>query len=57
MMQKYTGGYIFPKNHMQNYTRGIILWVGIFSTVTLAPAGNDGPLAITRTGFNPNRAK
>ena len=57
MMQKYTGGYIFPKNHMQNYTRGIILWVGTFSTVTLAPAGNDGPLAITRTGFNPNRAK
>ena len=35
LMPKYTGGYIFPNNHMQNYTRGIHLWVGIFLTVTL----------------------
>ena len=34
LMQKYTRGYILPKNRMQNYTRGIILWVGIFLPVT-----------------------
>ena len=34
-MQKYTGGYILPKNHTQNYTRGIISRVGIFLPVTL----------------------
>ena len=33
-MQKYTGGYILPKNRMQNYTGGIILQVGIFLPVT-----------------------
>ena len=33
-MQKYTGGYILPKNHTQNYTGGIISWVGIFLPVT-----------------------
>ena len=33
-MQKYTGGYILPKNYMQNYTGGIILRVGIFLPVT-----------------------
>ena len=37
IMQKYTTGYIFPKNHMQNYTRGIISHVGMFSTVTPEP--------------------
>ena len=35
-MQKYTGGYILPKNHMQNYTGGIISRVGIFLPVTPA---------------------
>ena len=34
LMQKYTRGYILPKNRTQNYIRGIILWVGIFLPVT-----------------------
>ena len=38
LMQKYTGGYILPKNHMQNYTGGIISQVGIFLPVTPAHA-------------------
>ena len=36
LMQKYTRGYILPKNCMQNYTGGIISWAGIFLPVTLA---------------------
>ena len=40
LMQKYSGGYILPKDHMQNYTGGIISWVGIFLPVT--------PASITR---------
>ena len=32
-------GYIFPKNRTQNYTGGIILWVGIFLTVTPVKSG------------------
>ena len=34
LMQKYTGGYILPKNHTQNYTGGIISQVRIFLPVT-----------------------
>ena len=34
VVPKYTGGYIFPKNHTQNYTGDIISRVGIFSTIT-----------------------
>ena len=33
-MQKYTGGYILPKNCTQNYTGGIISRVGISLPVT-----------------------
>ena len=36
LTQKYTGGYILPKNRMQNYTGGIISQVGIFLPVTPA---------------------
>ena len=35
-MQKHTPGMFFTDFHMQKYTGGIISWVGIFLTVTLA---------------------
>ena len=36
-MQKYTGGYILPKNRTQNYTGSITSRVGIFLPVTPDP--------------------
>ena len=37
-MQKHTPGMFLTDFHMQKYTGGIILWLGIFLTVTPATA-------------------
>ena len=44
LMQKHTPGMFLTDFHMQRYTGGIILWVGIFLTVT--PAANKSILRI-----------